>query len=98
MQPQIPQQAKEFSLKKSELSMLSAIQQVNQNQINLFMSFIANERLAQTITENTRMIVQDDKLFIWEEVPQEQIAPDQPGPAVATPDTSTSAALKKGKQ
>ncbi len=91
MQPQIPDNAKEFGLKQSEASMLQAFQQLNNNYISLLLSFVANERLAQPVTQDTRFHVEGNKLFIWEEPAAEQ-------PSVAMPgDTPTSEAMKGGK-
>ncbi len=72
--------------------MLQAFQQLNNNYISLLLSFVANERLAQPVTQDTRFHVEGSKLFIWEE-------PAQGGQTgVAMPgDTPTSEAMKGGK-
>lgn len=59
-------QEKQFSLKESEVRMLMGIEELKNQQLSLFLSFIAMERMAYNVTLNTRFRVDNNTLFIAE--------------------------------
>lgn len=59
---------KEYSLKNIEVNLINAIQQAHQAEMGNIISFIALERLAYQVTENTQFRVEDNKVFIREHV------------------------------
>lgn len=61
---------KTFSLKDIELQMVQNMHNRANQSLFDFFSFIALERLAYTVTENTRFRVDDGKLYISEVEPQ----------------------------
>lgn len=65
---------KEYSLKPIELRLVEAIQSAYFSNLSNTLSFIALERLAYDVTENTRFRVEDGKLFIHEEAKEEEVA------------------------
>lgn len=67
---------KQFSLKPIELQMVNVLQSTYFTTLSNFLSFIALERLAYSVTEHTKFRIEDGKLFVWEEE--------------ATPDTEVS--------
>lgn len=58
---------KEFSLKQSEIVLLSNIQQQANILFSQAVSYVLVDRLAYNVTEQTRFTIQDDKLTVWEE-------------------------------
>ncbi len=86
-------EVKQFGLKQSEQRMLLAIEQQFMQNLSLFLSFIAIERLAYNVTENTQFRTEGDKLFIHEQESQQPEAP-----SVATADGDTSNAMKGNKK
>lgn len=57
---------KEYTLKPIEVNLLTAIQQSHQAQMSNVVSFIALERIAYKVTEQTQFRVEGDKLYIHE--------------------------------
>lgn len=91
-----PKNAKEYGLKDIEFRTLGGIQQLYLQQLSLFLSFIALERLAYQVTERTQFRTEGKKLFVWEaEPPKEEQAE---APAVATADGPTANAMKGKKK
>lgn len=88
---------KQFSLKESEMRMLMGIEELKNQQMSLFLSFIAMERMAYTVTLNTRFRVENNTLYIAEAAPEQPqpAAPDAPN--VSTGDTPTAEAMKGKK-
>lgn len=64
-------QEKEFGLKDIELRLVETLQQTYFQNLSNVLSFIALERLAYSVTENTRFRINEGKLFIHEEKPAE---------------------------
>lgn len=68
----IESEEKQFSLKDIELQMVQNMHnRANQSLFDYF-SFVALERLAYTVTENTRFRVDNGKLYISEVEPQSE--------------------------
>lgn len=90
-------QEKQFSLKESELRMLMGIEELKNQQLSLFLSFIAMERMAYNVTLNTRFHVENNTIYIAEVEPEkpQPAAPDAPN--VSTGDTPTAEAMKGKK-
>ncbi len=82
---------KQFSLKDSEVRMLMGIEELKNQQLSLFLSFIAMERMAYNVSMNTRFRVEGNTMFISE------IEPEQPASGVDTGDGSTAEAIKGKK-
>jgi hypothetical protein len=61
-----PVNEKKFSLKKIEIQMLEVLQQQYFSTLSNFLSFIALERLAYTVTPKTQFKITDGTLAIWE--------------------------------
>lgn len=72
-------QPKQYGLKESEQHMLAALQQQYNASMSLFLSFVAIERMAYNVTENTSFHVDGATLTITEHVPEA----DAPSVAVA---------------
>lgn len=68
---------KMYGLKPIEEQMLQVMQQQHNVLISNFLSFIALERLAYQVTEQTRFRVEDGTLYISENTPE-------PAPEVST--------------
>lgn len=60
---------KQFDLKPIEAQMLQVIQDTITNMMSNFLSFVALERLAYTVTPFTQFRVENGHLFIHEETP-----------------------------
>lgn len=71
---------KEYSLKNIELQLVQVIQNAYFTQLSNFLSFVALERLAYQVTEFTRFRVEDGKLYIFEEKPEEEAVSTTPEP------------------
>ncbi len=67
---------KTFALKDIELQMVQNMHNRANQSLFDFFSFIALERLAYTVTENTRFRVEDGKMFISETEPLEANPPE----------------------
>lgn len=65
---------KEYSIKAIELRLVETLQQTYFQNLSNVLSFIAIERLAYDVTENTRFRIEGDKLYIKEEVKEEEVA------------------------
>jgi len=65
---------KEYSIKNIELRLVETLQQTYFQNLSNVLSFIALERLAYPVTENTRFRIDGDKIFIHEETPEEEVA------------------------
>lgn len=95
---------KTFSLKEIELRMIQVMQGQAMEAMGNFLTFIATERLAYKVTTNTQYKVEDGKLVVWENEPEqsaEQPAdgkdPKDPSPqdtGVAVGSDNTAEALK----
>jgi len=57
---------KAFGLKTIEVNLINTIQSLHQSQLANILSFIAIERLAYEVTENTRFRIEDGRLYIAE--------------------------------
>lgn len=66
----VPDNKKTFSLKPIEQQLLHTQQESYFNSLSNILSFIALERLAYHVTENTRFKWDEDKLEVWEDEPQ----------------------------
>jgi hypothetical protein len=64
---------KEFGLKDIELRLVETLQQTYFQNLSNVLSFIALERLAYPVTENTRFRIEEKKLFIHEEKAEEEV-------------------------
>lgn len=64
-------QEKEFGLKDIELRLVETLQQTYFQNLSNVLSFIALERLAYPVTEHTRFRIEDGKLFVHEDKPEE---------------------------
>jgi len=78
-EPSRDKSVKKFALKPIEQQMLRVLQDSYFNQLSNFLSFIALERLAYTVTQNTKYEIQDGNLIIEEveppkEEPKEEVA------------------------
>jgi hypothetical protein len=76
-----PTTEKEFGLKNIEIKLVQSIQNGYFNNLSSILSFIALERLAYNVTEQTQFRVEGEKLFIWE-VPKVQEAKPDDGVSV----------------
>lgn len=76
---------KTFSLKEIESQMLNVLEQQYFTTLSNFLSFIALERLAYAVTQNTKFELKDGKLLI-SEAPEAEVA------AATAPDTEVSKA------
>lgn len=65
-------ESKTFGLKPLEMRMLEVMQNRHQEEFGNFLTFISSDRLAYTVTPNTRFRVEQDKLIITEEEPKEE--------------------------
>lgn len=92
MSDQPTKNAKEFGLKDIELRTLQGIQALYTQQLSLFLSFIALERLAYQVTEKTQFRTEGNRLYIWGD------EPEQPEASVSTGDTPTADAIKGKKK
>jgi hypothetical protein len=92
-QPPKNAKEKEFGLKDIELRTLQGIQALYVQQLSLFLSFIALERLAYQVTEKTQFRTEGNRLFVWEDEPEQ---PD--APSVSTGDTPTADVIKRKKK
>jgi len=64
-----------YGLKPIELKLVESIQTSYFSNLSNTLSFIALERLAYDVTENTRFRIEDGKLYIKEEeVKEEEVA------------------------
>lgn len=87
-------EVKKFSLKPIEKQMLDVLRNQYFTTLSNFLSFIALERLAYTVTENTKFEVQENGDLLISEAPPEEVAKAvEPAPEVAT-GTDTKTALK----
>lgn len=77
---------KQFGLKPIEQRMLLVLQEQYFGVLSNFLSFVAVERLAYNVTENTKFRVEGDKLYIHDAEPEK-------APEVSTGDTPTSDAI-----
>lgn len=73
--PTIPDNAKQYGLKQNEIRVINNYNDLANQMMASFVSFIAIERLAYTPTENTQFSVEGDKIFIWENEPQAEEPP-----------------------
>lgn len=62
----------QFALKAIELQMVSTLQQAYFSNLSNFLSFVALERLAYKVTENTRFRIEDGNMYVKEEEPKEE--------------------------
>ena len=69
-EPSRDKSTKKFGLKPIELQMIKVLQDSYFNQLSNFLSFIALERLAYTVTQNTKYEIQDGNLIIEEVEPE----------------------------
>lgn len=81
---------KQFGLKPIEQRMLLVLQEQYFGVLSNFLSFIAVERLAYNVTENTKFRVEGDKIYIHDAAPEQ-------APEVATAAAPTSDAIKGKK-
>lgn len=81
---------KQFDLKPIEAQMLQVIQGTITNMMSNFLSFVALERLAYTVTPFTQFRVENGHLFIHEETP--------PTPPEASVSTGSDSTPLKGKK
>jgi hypothetical protein len=65
---------KQYGLKPIELKLLSTLQDTYYTNLSNLLSFVAIERLAYAVTEQTRFRVEDGHLFITEEKVEEEVA------------------------
>lgn len=70
-------ETKQFSLKKTELHMVQALESNYFANVSNFLSFIAIERLGQPVTSNTRFEIKDGKLYMTESIEASQPDPDE---------------------
>lgn len=76
-----PKDLKTFSLKPIEKQLLDTQRESYFNSLSNVLSFIAIERLAYHVTQDTRFKWEDDKLEIWEEpteVPEAEVVEPAP--------------------
>lgn len=95
---------KTFGLKEIELRMIQVMQGQAMEAMGNFLTFIATERLAYKVTANTQYKVEDGKLVVWENEPEQPAeqptgneAPKDPSPKgteVAVGSDNTAEALK----
>ncbi len=65
---------KEYSIKPIELRLVETLQQTYFQNLSNVLSFIAIERLAYDVTENTRFRIEGDKVYIKEEAKEEEVS------------------------
>ncbi len=63
----------EYSIKPIELRLVETLQQTYFQNLSNVLSFIAIERLAYNVTENTRFRIEGDKIYVKEEVKEEEV-------------------------
>ncbi len=63
----------EYSIKPIELRLVETLQQTYFQNLSNVLSFIAIERLAYNVTENTRFMIEGDKIYVKEEVKEEEV-------------------------
>lgn len=64
--------SKDYSLKQSEIVLLSGIQQQANAIFSQAVAYILVDRLAYPVTESTRFSVEGDKLTVWEDEPNQE--------------------------
>lgn len=69
-----PTNEKTFSLKPIEVQMVQNMHDRSNSQLFDFFSFVAMERLAYEVTQNTQFRVESGKLLITEVEPLEEVA------------------------
>lgn len=69
---------KEYGIKDIELRLVETLQQTYFQNLSNVLSFIALERLAYPVTENTRFRIEGNKIFIHEETPEEEVTTTAP--------------------
>ncbi len=84
-----PADAKEYGLKTSEAQVINQFNAMANQMMGVFISFIAIERLSLQVTENTAFRVENGKLFVWENPPQDE------QPSVATADDNQTGKVLK---
>lgn len=65
---------KQFSLKPVEIKLIEALQQSYFSNLANTLSFIALERLAYPVSQNTRYRVEGNNIFIHEAIKEEKVA------------------------
>lgn len=73
---------KQFSLKPIELRLLQVEQELYNTKISNLCTFIATERLAYHVTENTQFSLEGDTLIVAEVEPQEDKPAETPEPEI----------------
>lgn len=61
---------KAYDLKEIEIQMINVLYNQYMATLSNFFSFIALERLAYPVTQNTKFNLTDQKLEIWDEEPE----------------------------
>lgn len=64
---------KQFSLKESELQLINSLQAAYLQNQSMCISFIAAERLAYPVSENTVFRIENGTLFIREDKPEDKV-------------------------
>lgn len=65
---------KMYGIKDIELRLVEVIQSTYFTNLSNVLSFIALERLAYPVTQNTRFRIEGNNLYIKEEKPEEEVA------------------------
>lgn len=64
---------KQYSLKPIELQMVNVLQSQYFTTLSNFLSFVALERLAYGVTQNTKFRIEGDNIFISEDTPEADV-------------------------